>query len=73
MTYTAHIAANIHTPAHETVQADTIGNAVKKIKLKNPEWRDCCIWVTTDCGYHETVYEAGKLIRLTNHKGGLQC
>jgi hypothetical protein len=62
-TYTAHIAGNKHTWEFDTAKGETLETAVAALKRKNsPDWKDCCIWVTTDeygvtdeCGYRETA------------------
>jgi hypothetical protein len=57
-TYTAHIAANKHTNAFDTATGQTPESATAALKRKNShDWKDCCIWVTDDNGYHQTMYD----------------
>lgn len=43
--YKALIAANPHTPAFFTVDAESPEKALQSIKATNKDWRDCTIWI----------------------------
>lgn len=59
--YTAHIAGNRHSQAFDSAKGKTPESAVAAIKRKNaPDWKDCCIWVTSDDGLRQTIYDGSK-------------
>jgi hypothetical protein len=61
MQYTAHIAGNLYSKEFDTANGKTPESAAAAVKRKNsPDWKDCCIWVTSKDGYHETVYDGSK-------------